>query len=112
MATTTYSEHGWFLDEVARLQSLTKYATVNEATAALTVGEDAFERWDAPVGITTGWRLGSPSFRQVVGAPDSADHQSAWVNAEGAAGLVAWFPSSDEVDTGEALRREDWLRIH
>lgn len=110
LATTTYADHGWFLDQVARLQTLEAYAPVNDATAALTVGTDAFERWDAPDGLSDGWALPAAGFRQVVGPPAAAGTHPVWTNAEGAEGHVAWFPDADVGE--ESGRREAWVRIH
>jgi len=110
LATTTYADHGWFLAQVARLQALDGYAPVNDATAALTVGTDAFERWDAPGGLDDGWALPDAAFRQVLGPPAAAGAHSVWTNAEGAEGLVAWFPDDDV--PAAAGRWEAWVRIH
>jgi len=110
LATTTYADHGWFLAQVARLQALDGYAPVNDATAALTVGTDAFERWDAPDGLADGWALPGAGFRQVVGTPAEAGDYPVWTNAEGAEDLVAWFPDDDAPEA--AGRREAWVRIH
>ena len=112
LATTIYGDHGWFLGEVARLQTLVDYPPVNNATAALTVGEDLFERWDAPEGIGHDWVLGDPSFRQATGSTPSPSGQRAWSNAEGADGLLTWFPQHDQPVGGGGHRLEEWARIH
>ena len=112
LATTTYDDHRWFLDQVARLQTLDGYGPVNDATAALTIGEDTFERWDAPPGTLPGWTLPKRSFRQVVGPPSSAGTRSTWSNAEGATDLVTWLTGRAEQVADDSLRREDWARIH
>ncbi len=117
LATTIYDDHAWFLAEVARLQTLAEYAPVNETAAALMVGEDTFERWDSPIGTSDGWSLGEGWFRQTTGSPNLADRGSVWTNAEGADGLVSWFPA-DERRPGEhpavpdECRTEEWSRIH
>ncbi len=112
LATTSYTDHSWFLAEVARLQTLEDYAPVNETTAAMTVGEDAFERWDAPPGLPAGWSLPTESFLQVVGAPSSAGIHLTWTNAEGADDLGTWFPSESAPRCSGGLRTEEWSRVH
>ena len=111
LATTSYADHAWFLGEVARLQALDGYAPVNDATASLTVGTDAFERWDAPDDLADGWALPDAAFRQFVGPPPGSGAHPVWTNAEGAEGLVAWFPDDGGPDSA-AGRREAWSRIH
>ncbi|MDG2427148.1 MAG: hypothetical protein P8M16_01865 [Acidimicrobiales bacterium] len=112
LATTIYEDHAWFTGEVAHLQTLAEYGPVNKATAALTVGQDAFERWDAPVDLSEDWALGEASFRQVLDLPKLAGSRPAWINAEGAENLVAWFPAAGEIATGSELRQEYWFRIY
>ncbi len=113
LATTIYDDHAWFLGEVARLQTLVGYQPVNDATEALTVGTDAFERWDPPADLAGDWSFGDASFLQGTGMGDVAPDGLVWRNVEGAEGLVAWFPSGDQpVATGERTRMERWLRIH
>ena len=111
LATTTYDDHAWFLAEVARLQTLDDYAPVNDATATLTVGTEAFERWDAPDGLSVDWTLPPAGFVQVVGKFPVEPHP-AWVNTEGADGLVTWFPSEAGESGGDDHRVEEWVRIH
>ncbi len=116
LASTIYDDHAWFLAEVARLQTLVNYAPVNEAAAALMVGEDAFERWDSPVDTPDEWSPGEDRFRQNTG-PSGLTRDPAWTNAEGADGLVSWFPAGenrpDEVPTAvDGYRIEEWSRIH
>jgi len=117
LASTIYDDHAWFLAEVARLQALVDYAPVNEAAAVLMVGEDAFERWDSPVDTPDGWAPGEERFRQTTGPLDLLAEYPGWTNAEGADGLVSWFPA-DEQRPGEAptaadgCRIEEWSRIH
>ena len=125
LATTTYDDHAWFLAEVARLQTLTHYGPVNDATGALTVGEDAFERWDSTAGVPTGWALGG-MFSQVTapeGTPSPCEGAIRWTNAEGSVGGVAWvldgeWPAgwwpADDLPAGVAsgIRLENWTRIH
>ena len=116
LASTIYDDHAWFLAEVARLQTLVNYAPVNEAAAALMVGEDAFERWDSPVDTPDEWSPGEDRFRQNTG-PSGLTRDPAWTNAEGADGLVSWFPADenrpDEVPTAvDGYRIEEWSRIH
>jgi len=114
LATTSYDDHGWFLQEVARLQSLGDYGPVNDATAALTVGDDAFERWDAPVDLPSDWTLDDPTFRQDAGPDTVVPGVLIWSNVEGGEGLVAWFPDDDEPASaaGNGIRTERWRRIH
>ena len=135
LASTIYSDHAWFLTEVARLQTLVDYAPVNEAAAALMVGEDAFERWDAPVDTPDGWSPGEDGFRQETGPWYDVAGLPSWTNAEGADGLVSWFldhhPVTDrpaDIPEGPAggpaglagpvsggglsVRIEEWDRIH
>jgi len=112
LASTSYTEHRWFLDEVARLQTLEDYAPVNDATAALTVGEDAFERWDAPPGLPDGWTLPSEAFLQVTGPLSSAGVHLAWTNAEGAGDLGSWFPPGMARPKCSDFRAEEWLRLY
>jgi len=114
LATTTYVDHAWFLAEVARLQTLPGYGPVNDATAVLTVGEDAFERWDSPVDLPENWALGD-SFMQLTvpdGTPSPPDGAAVWNNVEGAEGQVARILDSaiaTEPDT--VARRETWSRL-
>ena len=125
LATTTYDDHAWFLTEVARLQTLADYGPVNDATGALTVGEDAFERWDSTAGVPTGWALGG-MFSQVTapeGTPSPCEGAIRWTNAEGSVGGLAWvldgeWPAglwlADDLPAGVAsgIRLESWKRIH
>ena len=104
LASTTYDDHAWFLAEVAQLQTLEDYAPVNEAAAALMVGEDAFERWDSPADTPDEWLPG-------------LTRDPPWTNAEGADGLVSWFRADeqqpDEAPTAaDGCRTEEWSRIH
>jgi len=135
LASTIYSDHFWFLTEVARLQTLVDYAPVNEAAAALMVGEDAFERWDSPDGTPDEWSPGKDCFRQETGPWYDVAGLPSWTNAEGADGLVSWFldhhPVTDrpaDIPEGAAggpaglagpvsggglsVRIEEWYRIH
>ena len=117
LASTIYDDHAWFLAEVARLQTLVEYAPVNEAAAALMVGEDTFERWDSPVGTQDGWSLGEDRCRQITGPLDLLAGGLAWTNAEGADGLVSWFPADEqrageESTAADGWRMEEWSRIH
>lgn len=117
LASTIYADHSWFLAEVARLQTLMDYAPVNEAAAALMVGDDAFERWDAPADTPDGWSPGENRFRQDTGPLDLVAENPAWINAEGADCLVTWFPAADQVSieglvSGDGCRIEEWSRIH
>ena len=114
LATTTYEDHAWFLYEVAELQALTDYRSINDGTAALTVGSDAFERWDAPVGTPRDWTLDGSTFRQDTGIVAASPAFPVWTNAEGAEGLVAWFPGGGDESSGigDDTRSEVWRRIH
>ena len=115
LATTTYDDHGWFLTEVARLQTLIDYGPINEATAALTVGEDAFERWDASAELPIYWDLGDAFTQMTVpeGVPSPAEGATAWRNAEGAEGMIAWLLDSDGTTAvTPGGRRENWTRSH
>jgi hypothetical protein len=116
LASTTYDDHAWFLAEVAQLQTLEDYAPVNEAAAALMVGEDAFERWDSPADTPDEWLPGEDWFRQTTG-PLGLTRDPPWTNAEGADGLVSWFRADeqqpDEAPTAaDGCRTEEWSRIH
>lgn len=115
LATTTYDDHGWFLAEVVRLQTLTEYGPINEATAALTIGEDAFERWDSSAGLPVYWDLGD-SFTQVTvseGTPAPAEGATLWRNAEGAEGRIAWLlDNDDQTAMAPRGRWETWTRSH
>ncbi|HJM73016.1 MAG TPA: hypothetical protein QF651_05670 [Acidimicrobiales bacterium] len=114
LATTTYHDHGWFLEEVARLQSLRNYGPVNEATATLTVGVDTFERWNAPMHLPSCWTLGDPTFRQDTGPDAEISHIATWSNVEGGEGHVTWFPDEDKTPAAarSGVRTERWRRIH
>jgi len=117
LASTIYDDHAWFLAEVARLQTLIEYAPVNETAAALMVGEDTFERWDSPIEIQDGWSLGEDRFRQTTGPLDFLAGGPVWINAEGADGLVSWFPTDEQrpgedPTADEECRIEEWSRIH
>ncbi len=119
LATTTYDDHGWFLAEVARLQTLVDYGPINEATAAVTVGEDAFERWDAPPDTPADWLPGW-SFLLQITAPEEtpAWPSQGWTNAEGADGRITWlldgeWPADNlPADGVSGARQERWTRIH
>ncbi|MEC8970745.1 MAG: hypothetical protein VX808_06330 [Actinomycetota bacterium] len=117
LASTIYDDHSWFLAEKTRLQTLVDYAPVNETAAVLMVGEDAFERWDSPVDTPDGWSPGEDRFRQNTGPLDLVVGNPAWSNAEGADGLVSWFPADDQTPVtgptpGDGCRIEEWSRIH
>jgi hypothetical protein len=114
LATTTYDDHAWFLAEVARLQTLAGYGPVNDATAALTVGQDAFERWDSTAGLPGDWELGG-MFSQITapaGTSSPCEGASRWTNAEGAEGQAAWI-LKDDIATGPDTvgRRENWMLL-
>ena len=119
LATTPYEDHAWFLGEVARLQTLVDYGPVNDTTAALTVGKDAFERWDAPPDTPADWLSGWSFFLQVT-APEGtrAWPGQGWTNAEGADGRITWLLDGEwPVDNRPAHvasggRQERWTRIH
>ena len=125
LATTTYDHHAWFLTEVARLQTLADYGPVNDATVALTFGEDSFERWDSTAGIPTGWVLGG-MFSQATapgGTSSPCEGATRWTNAEGSVGGIAWvldgeWPAdlwlADDLsgDVASGIRLESWTRIH
>ena len=119
LATTTYEDHAWFLGEVARLQTLVDYGPVNDTTAALTVGKDAFERWDASPDTPANWLSGWSFFLQVT-APEGtrAWPGQGWTNAEGADGRITWLLDGEwPVDNRPAHvasggRQERWTRIH
>ena len=120
LATTTYGDHAWFLTEVARLQTLADYGPVNDATLALTLGEDAFERWDSTAGVPTAWAPG-PMFSQVTapeGTPSPCEVATRWTNAEGSVGRDAWVLVGEwpagvmPADAASGIRLERWIRIH
>jgi|TARA_B110000438_G_scaffold242888_1_gene242650 hypothetical protein len=113
LATTTFEDHGWFLGEVARLQTLGDYAPINETTAALTVGQDAFERWRAPTSTPETWSLGQMGFRQMTIASIShAPDSGGWKNIEGSEGYSSLFLNQDLPSVAvDADRVEDWQRI-
>ena len=120
LATTTYDRHAWFLTEVARLQTLADYGPVNDATLALTLGEDAFERWDSTAGVPTAWEPG-PMFSQVTapeGTPSPCEVATRWTNAEGSVGRDAWVLGGEwpagvwPADAASGIRLERWKRIH
>ena len=120
LATTTYVDHAWFLAEVARLQTLPGYGPVNDATAVLTVGEDAFERWDSTAGLPTGWAPGAMFSQATVpeGTPSRCEGATRWTNAEGSVGRLAWVLDGEwpddcpTVDPASEIRLEGWVRIH
>jgi hypothetical protein len=120
LATTTYVDHAWFLAEVARLQTLPGYGPVNDATAVLTIGEDAFERWDSTAGLPTGWAPGAMFSQATVpeGTPSRCEGATRWTNAEGSVGRLAWVLDGEwpddcpTVDPASGIRLEGWVRIH
>ncbi|MEO2157083.1 MAG: hypothetical protein ABGY30_10755, partial [Acidimicrobiales bacterium] len=113
-------DHAWFLAEVARLQTLPGYGPVNDATAVLTVGEDAFERWDSTAGLPTGWAPGAMFSQATVpeGTPSRCEGATRWTNAEGSVGRLAWVLDGEwpddcpTVDPASGIRLEGWVRIH
>ena len=115
LATTTYDDYGWFLAEKDYLQTLPGYSPVNEAAAALTVGEDTFERWNTLKDLPSGWRL-KDTFWQVT-SPNDADcpgeATTEWTNVDGAVGCTAWLLSDDGLPSKPTDSRvERWERIH
>ena len=115
LATTTYDDHDWFLAEKDYLQTLSAYGPVNNAAAALTVGEDTFERWDSVEDLPVGWSL-DDTFWQVTDPKDvepSGEAATRWTNVEGAAGCIVWFLGGDgPMAELTGARVERWERIH
>ena len=115
LATTTYDEHAWFLEEKDYLQTLSAYSPVNNAAAALTVGEDTFERWDTVEALPSGWSL-DDRFWQVTDLKDvepPGEAVTRWTNVEGAADCTAWLLGGDgPIVELTGARVEYWERIH
>jgi len=115
LATTTYDDHDWFLDEKEYLQTLSAYGPVNNAAASLTVGEDTFERWDSVEDLPFGWSL-DDTFWQVTDPNDverPGGRATRWTNVEGAAGCTAWLLGADgPMVEPTGTRVEHWERIH
>ena len=115
LATPTYAEHAWFLAEKDYLQTLSAYSPVNHAAAALTVGEDTFERWDTVEDLPSGWCL-DDTFWQVTDPNDverPGERATRWTNVEGAAGCTAWLLGGDgPIVEPTGSRVECWERIH
>jgi len=115
LATTTYADYGWFLAEKDYLQTLPDYSPINNAAAALTVGEDTFERWDSVEDLPFGWCLKN-TFWQVTDLNDLerlGETATRWTNVEGAAGCTTWLLGHDGLTVKTTgARVERWERIH
>ena len=115
LATTTYDNHDWFLAEKDYLQTLSDYSPVNNAAAALTIGEDSFERWDAENNLPSGWCL-DDMFWQVTDPNDverPGGSATRWTNVEGAVGCAAWLLGGGRpMVESTSARVECWERIH
>ena len=70
--------------------TLTTYGL--DIEGVLTVGEDAFERWDSTAGLPTGWAPGAMFSQATVpeGTPSRCEGATRWTNAEGSVGGIAW----------------------
>ena len=115
LATTTYDDYNWFLAEKDYLQTLPDYSPVNDAAAALTVGEDTFERWNTLEDLPPEWRL-KDAFWQVT-VPNSTEclgeDVTQWANVEGAVNCTAWLLSHDgSPSKPPGSRIERWEQIH